>query len=329
MIELQKVEDFFENIEFEVKIEKFIVANAESDITFKLNGEVVYADMRKEVRPNHVPVFLGRLDKPLLVVADYITPKSKETLKSNGVNYIDSYGNAFLNLSNLKVYVEKGNAKPVYNVYSEVFTRAGGQILFHLLQNPELINANQEHLAEISCVSLGSVSKTIKGLLKEGFSVKWDKEKKYQLVKREELLEKWVALFNEKILPAHKTGNYTSVATDNYKLKKTNSGVERCWGGEYGAKIITNYLNPEKYTLFTKEITDLMRLLRLVPDNDGKVSVYKPFWKPKSIQLYQNDNHDEIPTNSLLVYAELIYSGNDRNIETAKIIFDEHIKPNL
>ena len=71
-----------------------------------------------------------------------------------------------------------------------------------------------------------------------------------------------------------------------------------------------------------------MRLLRLVPDNEGNVSLYKPFWKPKSIELYQN-NDDEIPTNSLLVYAELIYSGNDRNIETAKIIFDEYIKPNL
>ena len=328
MVELQKIKDLFSNLEFEVKIDKFIVSHAESDITFKLNGETVYADIRNEVRPNHIPIFLGRRDNPLLVAADYITPKSKEKLKSNGVNYIDSYSNSYLNLENFKIYVEKNDAKPVYNVYSEVFTRAGGQILFHLLQNPELINANYEHLAEISCVSLGSVSKTIKGLLKEGFSVKWDKEKKYQLVKREELLEKWVALFNEKILPAHKTGNYTSVATDNYQIKKINSGVESCWGGEYGAKIITNYLNPEKYTLFTTKTTDLMRLLRLVPDNEGNVSLYKPFWKPKSIELYQN-NDDEIPTNSLLVYAELIYSGNDRNIETAKIIFDEYIKPNL
>ncbi len=142
MVQLQKIKDLFENLEFDVKIEKFIVQNANSDMTFKLNGETVYADLRNEVRPNHIPIFLGRRDNPLLVAADYITPKSKETLKSNGVNYIDSYGNAYLNLEHLKIYVEKDNAKPVFNVYSEVFTRAGGQILFHLLQNPELINAN-------------------------------------------------------------------------------------------------------------------------------------------------------------------------------------------
>ncbi len=327
MIELQKIKDLFGNLEFDVKIEKFIVPNAESTITFKLNGETVYADLRNEVRPNHVAIFLGRRDNPLLVAADYITPKSKETLRSNGVNYIDSYGNAYLNLEHLKIHVEKDNAKPVYNTYSEVFTRAGGQILFQLLQNPELINANQEHLAEISCVSLGSVSKTIKGLLKEGFAVKWNKEKKYQLVRREELLEKWVALANEKILPAHKIGNYSSVGTEDFKVTKTNSSSESCWGGEYGAKLITNYLSPEKYSLFTTEKSAYMKLFRIAPDNEGNISLYKTFWKPKSIELLSKN--DEIPTNILLVYAELIYSGNDRNIETAKIIFDEHIKPNL
>ena len=78
MVELQKIKDLFSNLEFEVKIDKFIVSHAESDITFKLNGETVYADIRNEVRPNHIPIFLGRRDNPLLVAADYITPKSKD-----------------------------------------------------------------------------------------------------------------------------------------------------------------------------------------------------------------------------------------------------------
>lgn len=330
MVQLQKIKDLFAKLEFDVKIEKFIVPNAESDYTFKLNGETVYADFRNEVRPNHIAIFLGRNEneKPLLVAADYITPKSKETLKSNGVNYIDSYGNAYLNREHLKIYIEKGNAKPVYNVYSEVFTRAGGQILFHLLQNPELINANYEHLAEISCVSLGSVSKTIKGLLKEGYAVKWDKDKKYQLIKREEVLEKWVALVNEKILPTHKIGNYRFATSEHYKIKDIGPGLESCWGGEYGAKLISNYLNPEQYSFFTtREKPDLMRLFKMVPDIEGNIIAYKSFWKPESIKLHFTNG--ETAVNPLLVYTELIYSGNDRNIETAKIIFDEYIKPNL
>lgn len=31
----------------------------------------------------------------------------------------------------------------------------------------------------------------------------------------------------------------------------------------------------------------------------------------------------------LIIYAELIYSNNNRNIETAQILFNEYIKPNL
>src|SRR5680860_37924 len=218
-------------------------------MALKINGETVYANLKKEVRPNHIPKYLeiAQQQKPnsFLVAADYITPISKETLKANGINYIDSYGNAFLNLQTIKIFTDKDNAKPVYSAYSEVFTRTGGQILFHLLQNPELINANYEHLAAISCVSLGSVSKTIKALLKEGYTVKWDKDKKYQLVKRNELLEKWIALANEKILPAHKIGNYRFAAPENSKINDIDASLESCWGGEYGAKLITNYMKPE------------------------------------------------------------------------------------
>lgn len=332
MIEFYQIKDFFDNLDFKVDIEKFYDQHAKSDIVITINGQKVYADAKTEVRPNNIAVFLGTAQhyhpNAYLVAAKYITPNSKESLKSNGINYIDGYGNVFLNLDSLKIFIEKGNAKPAYNVYSDVFTRAGGQILFQLLQKPELINATYEYLAEVSCVSLGTVSKTINGLLKEGFAVKLDKEKKYQLAKREELLEKWTTLFNEKILPTHKIGNYRFTAMEHSKIKDSSPDFESGWGSEYGAKLITNYLNPEKYTLFTnRSKTDLMLLFKLVPDPNGAISVYNLFWKPQSVNLMEHSG--ETTTSPLLIYAELIYSGKERNIETAKIIFDEHIKPNL
>ena len=58
-MELQKIKDFFKNLEFEVSLERFVGKNAESDVAFKINGETVYADVRNEVRPNHVPIFLN------------------------------------------------------------------------------------------------------------------------------------------------------------------------------------------------------------------------------------------------------------------------------
>ncbi len=70
-----------------------------------------------------------------------------------------------------------------------------------------------------------------------------------------------------------------------------------------------------------------MRLFKLIPDEKGNISAYKSFWKPQSINL--DHKYARKAAHPLLIYAELIYSGNDRNIETAKIIFDEYIKPNL
>jgi hypothetical protein len=59
----------------------------------------------------------------------------------------------------------------------------------------------------------------------------------------------------------------------------------------------------------------------LLPDANGSITVYKPFWK-------QEENiSNTVPP--LLMYAQLMYDGNDRNLETAKMIFDEYIKPNL
>jgi len=330
MIEFQKIKDFFEKLEFDVDIEK--LQNQKEllcDIIININKEKVYAEVRTEIRPNNTFPFirLSKEYKPLLIVADYITPNAKAFLKQNKINYIDSFGNAFLNLKHLKIFVEQGNSKPVYNKYSEVFTRAGGQILFHLLQNPELINANYEQLASISQVSLGSVSKTINGLLKEAFAVKWDSDKKYQLVRREELLEKWITLLNEKILPTYRIGTY-SFSKNRFEIKEKNPEFETRWGGESGAAILTNYLNPEKYTLFTnRPKQDLIKDYRLIPKEDGDIIVYSPFWKQGSCNDEYQDS--DVAAHPLLIYAELLYSNSDRNLETAKIIFDEYIEPNL
>jgi len=321
--------EFFDALGFETEVHYINRDVKSEEKIYTINGESVFVEFKNEVRPYNISLFEKPRSKelPVLVAAKYITPKAKEALKGRNINYIDSFGNAFINLDNLKLYVEKNNGKPVHTPYSEVFTQSGGQILFHLLQNPELINATYRHLAEISKVSLGSVSKMVNGLLKEDFAVKWDTEKRYQLVRLEELLEKWIDIVNQKVLPAHKLGNYT-FSKNRFEIIESDPEFESRWGGESGAAMLTNYLNPEKYTLFTnRPKQDLIKNYRLLPKEDGEISVYHPFWKSGSCS--SNDGDSTMVAHPLLIYAELIYSGNDRNIETAKIIFDEYIKPNL
>ncbi len=59
---------------------------------------------------------------------------------------------------------------------------------------------------------------------------------------------------------------------------------------------------------------------RLMPDDEGDIWVYDLFWNKKL---------NEHIAPAALVYTELMIGNDKRNKETANIIFNEYIKPNL
>ena len=92
------------------------------------------------------------------------------------------------------------------------------------------------------------------------------------------------------------------------------------WGGEPAADLLTNHLRPEKFLIYTRENRmELMKNYRLMPDKNGEIEVLGLFWK-------QEDGKTVPP---LLVYVDLMLEGGKRNKETAEIIYNEYIKPNL
>lgn len=274
------IQEFFDTLNFDLEIMHQNYNSKNEDHIYSINNERVFIEVKNEVRPQSVISLIQQKNKktPLLIASKYITPKAKNILKANNINYIDSFGNAFIHLKNLKIFIEQNNAKPTVSNYSSILTQASAQVIFQLLKNPAQINETQRYLAHISKVSLGSVSKCIKALLDEGFVVKWNKGEKYQLVRREELLEKWITLCNEKILPAYKVGRFSfSKQHNNWETQLNNN--EALWSGEPAALLITKYLNPEKFSLFTdKTKQEIITQLKLVPDINGEITIYAPFW---------------------------------------------------
>jgi len=55
--------------------------------------------------------------------------------------------------------------------------------------------------------------------------------------------------------------------------------------------------------------------LKLVPDENGDVEILHMFWKEKE------KFREKYITPTLLVYADLISSGHERNIEIAKQLY--------
>jgi len=95
---------------------------------------------------------------------------------------------------------------------------------------------------------------------------------------------------------------------------------ETMWGGEPAAELITNYLNPEILTIYTEEKkAALIPKWKLIPAENGNVRLYEKFWNdPKT------DHLPYVPL--LLVYADLMITDDPRCVETAEMIYNQHLK---
>ena len=99
-----------------------------------------------------------------------------------------------------------------------------------------------------------------------------------------------------------------------------NDGIA-AWGGEPAADLLTNYLRPEKFILYTNEDQpNLIRNYNLQPKKGGDLEVIEMFW---------NENLNQQTAPPIIVYADLMMEGGKRNKETAEMIYNEHIQPNL
>lgn len=58
------------------------------------------------------------------------------------------------------------------------------------------------------------------------------------------------------------------------------------------------------------------KAIELVPDEKGNVEILEMFWG--------KETYNGVP--AVLIYADLMGSGNDRNIETANMIFNNELQ---
>jgi hypothetical protein len=92
------------------------------------------------------------------------------------------------------------------------------------------------------------------------------------------------------------------------------------WGGEIGAAHLTEYLKPQIVTIYThKPLGKLLLQNRIRKDPGGDIEILRVFWKFQYNQVYPDMVHP------LLIYADLLATGDARNIETAKIIHEQHL----
>ena len=261
----------------------------------------------------------GEFDHPLLLVTKYINTQLAEELKQNGTEFIDTAGNAFINQPPLYIFV-KGNKPDIVKAppLKRAFKPAGLKVIYAFLCNPGLENKTYREIAAETGVALGTVDWIMRELKELGFLLDMGKRGQ-RLIQKENLLQRWVTAYPEQLRPKLTLGRFRGEY--GWWQRKTLDPFKAQWGGEVAAAKLTQYLQPQIITIYAtpQELDQLLIKNRLKRDQTGDVEILKRFWKPAEIWKYEDLVHP------ILIYADLLATGNERNIETAKMIYDQHI----
>ena len=283
-------------------------------IEFKVEVKVFINRARLGVIQNQ----LREIGDRALLITEYVNPTLMETMENNGINFIDTVGNAFIKAPPLFVKI-KGNKLERRNtakMIGKTFNAAALQVIFTLLCNPGIERRTIRTIEGNAGVAIGTVHKTIQELVEQGFMLGRNFQR-YKLIKKKELLELWTTLYQEKLKPKFFIEKYK---TDYEQINNMHLlNFKALWGGEAAAAKLTNYLQPFIYTVYIGERQgEFILRNRLKKHPQGNLELVKKFWN------FENYEYPDI-THPILIYADLLATGDPRNIETAQIIYEKDV----
>jgi len=260
-----------------------------------------------------------------ILIAHHISQPGKDLLEKKGINYLDIAGNCFIKSSQGLFWKINNKRAPKIEAVNKhrAFHKNGVKLIFALMIDEALINQPYRVQAEVANISSSTVGAIHKDLQKAKFLFQLNKETK-QLGNKQELLSQWVQAYHQKLKPKLFRERYRLLKGGTENWQKTDLGNFAFWGGEPAADVLTNFLHPEDLTLYTNlDRRQLIKQLKLIPDSNGGVEVYSLFWKLENDLMV---NTAQKTVHPLLVYADLLGTGDNRNYETAMKIYERYLK---
>ncbi|MGD1100758.1 MAG: type IV toxin-antitoxin system AbiEi family antitoxin [Terriglobia bacterium] len=263
---------------------------------------------------------MKRFPEKALLVTEYVNANMAERLKQMDVPFLDTLGNAYVNAPPIFVYM-KGNKPPVKmpaEKPTRAFVPAGLRVVFALLCRQELADAPFRTIAQAANVALGTVAWVLNDLERLGHLLEMGKSGR-RLIRKQQLLEHWVAAFPNQLRPKLLLGKYAAPDPKWWEQVRI-SDFRAYWGAEIAAARLTGYLKPELATVYIRDLPGrFLTANRLRTDARGNVEVLEAFWNTRC-----DWTNTEI-VHPLLVYADLLATGGARNLDTARRIYDEQL----
>ncbi|NEW85205.1 MAG: hypothetical protein GZ094_22965 [Mariniphaga sp.] len=288
--------------------EEFVV-EIKSEVT-KGNKGIILAGLKETSRENNLPIIL---------ITKYIPSEIAKEYVAEGINYLDVAGNCNIKQHNLVLHVEGKKIERAAKVNQpRAFQEAGIKLIFLFLVDPAKAQLTYRELAELANISLGSVGTIMQELIDLNFILRTKQTMKLKNTK--ELLNRWITAYHDVLRPRLLMKHMRFVRPESYtKWKEIDLNYPdglAYWGGEPGANLLTNYLHPGIFTIYTYRNWLSFKEFGLIPDETGNVEILVIFWGPQTFM--------GIPP--VLIYADLMSSGSDRNIETANMIFNNELQ---
>jgi len=263
-------------------------------------------------------------NRPALLITDYLTPPVAERLRELRQQFADAAGNAYLEGPALLVYVVGRKPPPARarTTAAKTFTANGLKVLFALLCDPPLAAAPHRTIAAAAGVALGAVPAVLRDLQEAGHLLIAEKNRRLNTTKR--LLDEWALAYARLLRPKTKTATYNTPHFDTWKDWQIDPDQAQ-WGGEPAAHLLVRHLKPGVLTLYAERLPPKLVLeQRLVPaglpSSTPHLEVRKPFWGKA---LVADTRANTVPP--VLVYADLLATGDGRCIETAQMIYDRYL----
>ena len=258
-----------------------------------------------------------------VMIIPQVTADLADRLRDDETQFMDTAGNCFINQPPFYLFIKGNKLQGVVKApaVGRAFKQTGLRVLYALLCNPGLENETYRTIAAKTNVALGMVNWVMNELNELGYLIETGKgrARHIRLIEKEKLLERWITGYAEQLRPKLLMGRYRGA--DGWWQKAVLKPEKAQWGGEVAAGKLTDYLKPQAITVYVDKDKQGAVLIqnRLKKDPEGDVELLQRFWQADTIVPHEDTVHP------ILVYADLMATGNQRNIETARILYDEHI----
>lgn len=259
---------------------------------------------------------------PRLILAPAIGSGLSRQFVEAGLSYLDARGNCHFDLGVFFVHIEglsgTSHAAPALD---KGIRRAGYQVLFAYLADPELLNAPIREVASVAGVSRQPVSTLRRRLIKDKFLVETKSRTSWRTTRELEALNLWLGGYKTVVRSSLLQGTYRTRELDPLKLERELEELladrDYAWGGAAAAYRQTQHYRGETTVIHG----DLGQAL-------GKIEA-RPASQSSNLLVLGHIGEIRGTTphlaHPLLVYSELYQDPNERAREAAQVYYEKFL----